>query len=290
MPVLGNIKHEQFALLVVKGLSATKAYVSAGYSPKGAQQSAARMLTNSKVRESASCRRPSLQEQSPSKSPAATPGSRRCNTAGTACAPVSICSSTSGRGHGRSPRLRSGLLCRDYNGKEADRLVTRIDPGVVSLLAELRGHERQAAEELERWKTHHEERKVVDASPAAVTLALLLTDEELDSLEKRAGDGEIAGRGRKGGSDVASPQPAARHGEPAQVFPANAAAADGRPRLDGVIGWSRICAMAGGAADGRPSLSRFSPMEPGSDPRPAGRGHGRCARRRQRVAGARLQG
>jgi hypothetical protein len=48
----------------------------------------------------------------------------------------------------------SGLLCRDYKGKEADRLVTRIDPGVVSLVAELRGHERQAAQELEQWKTH----------------------------------------------------------------------------------------------------------------------------------------
>jgi hypothetical protein len=32
-------------------------------------------------------------------------------------------------------------VVRDYR-KEADRLVTRIDPGVVSLLAELRGHER----------------------------------------------------------------------------------------------------------------------------------------------------
>jgi hypothetical protein len=31
--------------------------------------------------------------------------------------------------------------------------VTRIDPGVVSLVAELRGHERQAAEEVEQWKT-----------------------------------------------------------------------------------------------------------------------------------------
>jgi hypothetical protein len=39
--------------------------------------------------------------------------------------------------------------------------VTRIDPGVVSLLAELRGHERRAAEELGQWKTHHEERKVM---------------------------------------------------------------------------------------------------------------------------------
>src|SRR5450756_2045330 len=49
MPVLGNIKHEQFALLVAKGVSATKAYVSAGYSPKGAQQSATRLLQNAAV-------------------------------------------------------------------------------------------------------------------------------------------------------------------------------------------------------------------------------------------------
>jgi hypothetical protein len=92
------------------------------------------------------------------------------------------------------------------------------------------------AEELERWNTHVEEPRPLDASPAAITLALLLTDEELDSLEKSAGDGEIARGGRSGGSNVASPQPAARHGEPAQVFPANAAPADGRRRVDGVIG------------------------------------------------------
>jgi hypothetical protein len=130
-----------------------------------------------------------------------------------------------------------------------------IAPGVVSLFAELRGHERQATEELGQWKTHHEERKVIDASQAAITLAILLTDEELD---------------------------AARHGEPAQVFPANAAPPDGRPRLDGVIGWSRIRAVGGGAADGGPSLSRFPPLEPGSDPRSTGPRYGRSARRRQR--------
>jgi hypothetical protein len=95
------------------------------------------------------------------------------------------------------------------------------------LVAELRGHERRAAEELSQWKTCVEERKPLDASPAAITLALLLTDEELDSLEKRAGDGEIAGRGRPGGSNVASPQPAARHGEPTQVFPATGAPPSG---------------------------------------------------------------
>jgi hypothetical protein len=37
----------------------------------------------------------------------------------------------------------SGLLLQ---GEEADVPVTRIDPAVISLVAELRGHERQAAE------------------------------------------------------------------------------------------------------------------------------------------------
>jgi hypothetical protein len=39
------------------------------------------------------------------------------------------------------------VLCRDYKGRRADRLVTRIAPGVVSRVAELRAHERQATEE-----------------------------------------------------------------------------------------------------------------------------------------------
>ena len=47
--------------------------------------------------------------------------------------------------------------------------MTCIDPGVVSLLAELRGHERQAAEELEQWNTHVDEHKTIDASQAAIT-------------------------------------------------------------------------------------------------------------------------
>jgi hypothetical protein len=42
----------------------------------------------------------------------------------------------------------AGCWRRGYKRKEADRLVTRIDPGVVSRVAALRGHERQAAEEL----------------------------------------------------------------------------------------------------------------------------------------------
>jgi hypothetical protein len=64
---------------------------------------------------------------------------------------------------------------------------------LFSPVAELRAQER--AEELGQWKTHSLERRVIDAStPAASRLALMLTDGELDSLEKRAGDGEIEGR------------------------------------------------------------------------------------------------
>ena len=48
------------------------------------------------------------------------------------------------------PGGASGLLCQDYKGKEANRLVTRIDHGVVLLVAELCAHERQPAEEVER--------------------------------------------------------------------------------------------------------------------------------------------
>jgi hypothetical protein len=114
-----------------------------------------------------------------------------------------------------------------------------------------------AVEALEQWKTHHEERKVIDASPAAITLAMLMTGEELDSLAKGAGVGEIAGRGRPGGSAFASPQPPARHGKPTQVLPANAAP----PTAD--RGW-----MAGGLVPIRQSMS--SPVPTASKGRPAG--------------------
>jgi hypothetical protein len=70
------------------------------------------------------------------------------------------------------PGGTSGLLGPGLQGEGADRLVTRTDPGVVSLVAELCGHERQAAEELEQRKTRVEERKPLDASPAAITLGM----------------------------------------------------------------------------------------------------------------------
>ena len=51
------------------------------------------------------------------------------------------------------PGGATGILCRDFKGKEADQLVTTIDSGVIAMAAELRAHERQAAEELDQWQS-----------------------------------------------------------------------------------------------------------------------------------------
>jgi hypothetical protein len=72
-----------------------------------------------------------------------------------------------------TPGGASGLLVRDDRGKKADRLVTRIDPGVASRVAELRGRERQAAEELEQWTTGVKEQMPLDASAAPITRAMI---------------------------------------------------------------------------------------------------------------------
>ena len=50
MPKLSNIRHELFCQGLVSGLSQTKAYTGAGYSDRGAKQSAARLLANADVR------------------------------------------------------------------------------------------------------------------------------------------------------------------------------------------------------------------------------------------------
>jgi hypothetical protein len=143
------------------------------------------------------------------------------------------------------PGGASGLLCRDFKGKEADRLVTRIAPGVVSPVAELRGHERQAGRGIGAVKYGGRGAQAPRRLAGGDYPGNSMTPAELEKLEKKTGDGEIARGGRPGRSSVASPQPAARHGEPARVFPANASPSDGRSRMDGVICGSRIRAVRG---------------------------------------------
>ena len=183
MPILSNSKHEQFALAIAKGVGATKAYTSAGYSECGAKQSAARLLRNANV-----CSRVAQFQVELSAGTIALEISSRnarvqalqkrwdCLRAG-----VDLLLQQRGAGMADVPGGASGLLFRDSRG------VARIDSGLVSLLAELRAHEQQAAQELSQWqtKTVHEERKTLDATPAAVALATILTLEQLEELERK---------------------------------------------------------------------------------------------------------
>jgi hypothetical protein len=80
------------------------------------------------------------------------------------------------------PGGTTGLLCRDLRCK--DTPVYKLDTG---LLAELRAHEQQAAQELSQWQAKNvvEERKVLEATPAALALASMLSLEQLEELEKK---------------------------------------------------------------------------------------------------------
>jgi hypothetical protein len=188
MSVLDNSKHEQFAKLVAKGVSATKAYVSAGYSANGARVGGARLNAKATVR----ARIRQIQETLCAGTIALEISSRNARVTAlqkrwdSLRAGLDLIMQQRGADMADVPGGASGLMMRDFKGKEADRLVTRIDPGVIALVAELRSHERQAAEELEQWKAHVEERKVIDASPAEITLAMVCSREHLLEMKRKA--------------------------------------------------------------------------------------------------------
>jgi hypothetical protein len=79
------------------------------------------------------------------------------------------------------PGGTTGLLCKSWVGKDADRPVYKVD---TAILAELRATARQAAEELGQWKIRTVVEATVAITPAAAAMARLLTPEQLDELER----------------------------------------------------------------------------------------------------------
>jgi hypothetical protein len=130
------------------------------------------------------------------------------NALGPAARRPRLDSRPAGSGNGRCPRRRQRVLVRGYKGKNAARLVTRIDCALVSLVAELRGHERRAAKELGQRKTGVEERKTL-TSPAARVLALLLTGEELVDARHGPSRGKLKRSAATIAPKISSPQLAA---------------------------------------------------------------------------------
>ena len=167
MPVLQNSKHEQFAVNVSKGLSATRAYTSVYGETEGARQSASRLLRNAQV----SARVAELTTELSADLVAAEISDRNARIQALqerwTRLRANLDKVLEERGAemaGVVPGGSTGLLMRDYKGgKDASTPVYRLDPGVVALLAELRAHEKQAAEELGQWVEKREETSTVDS-------------------------------------------------------------------------------------------------------------------------------
>jgi hypothetical protein len=152
MAALTNQRHEQFVQQLSKGLSATRAYVSVYGESKGAAQMASRLLRNVEV-----CSR--LIELK-----------KEVNT-GFVDAEIQHRNARVQALQNRWDRMRrliearsqdmaaevaggeTGLLVRDYKGKDANQVVYKFDAALVN---ELNKCEKQAAEELGQWVTKTE--------------------------------------------------------------------------------------------------------------------------------------
>ena len=146
MPLLTNSKHEQFAQLVAKGASATKAYVSAGYSKAGADASASRLLRNARVcsrieeLKAAICERVIAREISRR--------TARVDQLQDVLDRIRVIVEERAVDMVDVPGGGSGLLFRDFKGKDAGTPVYRFDAAIVNKLNETL---RQAAQEMGQW-------------------------------------------------------------------------------------------------------------------------------------------
>lgn len=159
MPVLANSKHEHFAQGVAKGLSATRAYTSAGYSSKGATASSTRLLANASVR----ARIVELQQTLSDAVIALEISARNARVQAlqdrwdlmrqVIRERAEYYTRTDDAYDGAVAGGTTGLLVKDYKGRNADQPIYKVDTG---LLEELRAHEKQAAEELGQWTEKRE--------------------------------------------------------------------------------------------------------------------------------------
>ena len=151
MALLNNSRHEHFAQAIAKGTSASKAYVLAGYSAKGARQSSARLLLNAVV-----CSRVSeLQETLSARTIVLEISSRNARIQAlqdrwsTLRAAIAQLMSERAADMADVPGGGSGLLVRQYQGGAP---IYKVDTGLVRLIGQLLAHEKQAAEELGQRK------------------------------------------------------------------------------------------------------------------------------------------
>jgi hypothetical protein len=153
MAELKKVKQEKFAQAIAKGLNGTQAYISAGYSPNGAAQGAERLLRNVDI----SNRILALREAITAAVIAEEIRNRDARVQELQWRWDLMRVVIKERGQHADfadvPGGKTGLLVRDYKGKDAQQPIYRVDTG---LLAELRLHEKQAAQELGQWSEEKE--------------------------------------------------------------------------------------------------------------------------------------
>ena len=183
--MLENPRHEQFAQRVAAGGNAARAYVAAGYSARGAAQSALRLLKYAHIR----ARVAEIKKEITARLTECSireVGERLKALESRWLAMQRVIAERAA-----APEMQAasggttGLLVRtlkSLGSGDALRIVEEyaVDTG---LLRELREHERQAAQELGQWTEKHEH-SGADGGPIAVTDPRLqsLSDEELGSL------------------------------------------------------------------------------------------------------------
>lgn len=157
MAVLSNPRHEQFVQGLLQGLSATRAYVQAGFSEKGAGQSAARLLKNADI-----CSR--LMEVRAEVSAATvqleiSDRNSRVQVLQDLLDRARRLIAARAEDLADIPGGETGLLVRDFKGKDADTPVYKAD---TALMAEIRATAKQAAEELGQWVEKREDTVTVN--------------------------------------------------------------------------------------------------------------------------------
>jgi hypothetical protein len=146
MPVLSKSRHEQFAQFVAKGLSAKEAYISAGYAKAGAAQNASRLITNEQV----SRRIEELQTKISAGvvQLAIRERSARVQVLQDNLDRMRQVIAARAFEYAAHPGGSSGLLVKDYRGKNAEKEIWKFDAALVS---QIHHALKQAALEEGQW-------------------------------------------------------------------------------------------------------------------------------------------
>ena len=187
MPVLANIKHEQFALSVAKGQGPAEAYVAAGYAPGQAAKNANRLTKNEGIQARIRELRTQISRQLIALE--ITNRNNRLQALQQRWDQMREVIFERGRheDYARVPGGSTGLLTLDYKGKDANQPIYRFD---APLMAEMRLAEKQAAIECGQWSE--------EAAPTEVSRAFAGSVEELLIIYRRVQTTEGGSQGEPG--------------------------------------------------------------------------------------------